>query len=281
MIKKRISELLPAIFEADPPSIQGDDPIVLTSLFLANSDVHFLPAGKRLPPKRLELAHVTLHPAFGGYGILKRIVTSQPSDYYKTLWARSAEAPIWIGSCDFEQPFDDMLEAYSITTFGGARVTKGLKEALVTLGDVVRLVTDGKLSAQMSTGEVCSVPIGISKDRPIREAILLMVSNNVRRLFVEQGRGKFVSDRTIIDYMFSPERLGVAREHPELWIDEPVEKLGTKDAGRCREGSLDEASKVMDLAPDACLLTPDLRVISRWDLIVKPWRAGKLLAVEN
>lgn len=269
------------MFEADPPSIQGNDPVVLTASFIKNIDVHFLPAGGQVPPRRFELANVTLHPAYGSYGILRRIVDSEPKDYYKTLWSKSAEVPIWIGSCTFDQPFDYILQAFSETKFGGARVTRGVLEALVTLADVVGLIGKGELSARMSTEEVGSVPIAISKDRPIIEAIRKMVSHNIRRLFVEKEQGKFISDRTLIDYMFSPQRLGVARDHPELWIDETIEKLGTKTPARCRTGSLDEAAKLMGSAPDDCLMTDEWRVISRWDLVVKPWRAGRLEAVEQ
>jgi CBS domain-containing protein len=278
MIRKRISELLPGIFDADPPSIQGEDPVVLTASFIKNIDVHFLPAGGKVPSRRSDLDNVTLHPAYGSYGILKKIVGSTPKEYYKTLWSKSAEVPIWIGSCRFEQPFDDMLLAFSETKFGGARVTHGTREALITLGDAVGLISEGKLSARMSTSEVGSVPIFISKDRRIIESIREMVSHNIRRLFVEEEEGRFISDRTLIDYMFSPQRLGVARDHPELWIDEAIEKLGTKRPGRCGTGSLDEAAKVMGPAPDDCLMTDEGRVISRWDIVVKPWRAGKLEA---
>jgi len=280
-VGKRISELLPGMFDADPPMIQGDDPVVLTASFIKNIDVHFLPAGGKVPSRRSELGNVTLHPAYGSYGILKRIVDSEPKEYYKTLWSKSGEVPIWIGSCKFEQPFDDVLHAFSETKFGGARVTHGVNEALITLGDAVGLIAEGKLSARMSTDEVCSVPIAISRNRPIVEAIRKMVSHNIRRLFVEEEQGKFVSDRTLIDYMFSPERLGVARDHPELWIDGTIERLVTKTPARCRSSSIDEAAKAMGPAPDDCLMTDGRRIISRWDLVVKPWRAGKLQAVEQ
>ena len=269
------------MFEADPPSIRGNDPVILTASLIKNIDVHFLPAGGQVPTRKFELANVTLHPAYGSYAILKRIVDSEPKDYYKTLWSKSSEVPMWIGSCKFEQPFDDVLQAMSETKFGGARITQGVREALVSLADVVGLMSDGKLSAHMSTNEVSSVPIAISKDRPIIEAIRKMVSHNIRRLFLEKEQGKFISDRTLIDYMFSPQRLGVGRDNPEMWIDETIEKLGTKTPGRCRTGSLDEAAKAMGSAPDDCLVTDEWRLISRWDLVVKPWRAGKLDAPEQ
>ena len=255
--------------------------MVLTASYIKNIDVHFLPAGMKIPRRKIGIANVTLHPAFGGYGILKKVVDSEPKDYYRTLWARSAEVPIWIGSCRFDEPFEDILQAFSVTKFGGARVTRGESEALVTLGDAVGLVSLGRLSTQMSTNDVCSVPIAMAKDRPIIDAIREMVSRNVRRLFIEKEQGRFISDRTLIDYMFSPQRLGIARDHPELWFDERVEKVGTKAPARCKTGSLDEASKAMGPSPDDCLMTDEWRVISRWDIIVKPWRAGKLQAMDN
>ena len=272
---------MPTIFEVDPPSIQGDDPVILTSLLLRNDEVHFLPGGKKFPSRKHRMANFTLHPAFGGYGILKAVADSEPKDHYKTLWAKSAEVPMWIGSCDYEQPFDDILGAFALTLFGGARVTKGRLEALITLGDAVGLIREGELSTRMSTDEVGSVPIAISKDRPIIEAIRMMVLQGVRRLFIEKRRGAYISDRSVIDYMFSPERLGVAKDHPELWVDEPVERVGTKTAGRCSSGNLDDAAKEMGSAPDDCLITDGLRVISRWDIVVKPWKAGRLEAVES
>ena len=248
----------------------------MTASLIKNFEVHFFPAGNKLPSRRVGLANVTLHPAYGTFGILKRIVESEPREYYKTLWSRSADVVVWIGSCKFEQPFDDMLEAFSLTKFGGARVTKGHVEALVTLGDAAGLIREGKLSTNMKTDEVSSVPIVISKERPIIEAIRKMVNHNVRRLFVEKEQGRFISDRTLVDHMFSPQRLDVARDHPELWIKETIEKLATKSPGRCKSGSLDEAARQMGAAPDDCLMTDDGRLISRWDLVVKPWRAGKL-----
>ena len=281
IIKEKISELFPGLFEVDPPRIQGDDPIVLTGALIKHNDVHLLPAGEKIPSHRIEMAAVTLHGAFGSYGILKRVSESPPKDYYKTLWSKSAEIPIWIGSCRFEDPFDDILQAYSLTGFGGARVTREMNEALVTLGDAVGLITSGKMSTHMLTDDVGSIPIVIARNAPIIDAIKEMISHNIRRLFVKGGQGMFVSDRSLIDFMFSPERLETARDSPEMWLDGEVGNLDTKSPGRCQAGDLDRAAKEIGPAPDDCLLTDQSRVISRWDMIVKPWRAGKLAVVEN
>jgi CBS domain-containing protein len=260
--------------------IKGDEPVVLTASYIKNIEVHLLPGGRKIPQKKPEHSKFPLHPAFGGYGILKKVVESEPKEYYNTLWSKSAEVPIWIGSCRYERPFDEILEAFSETKIGGARVTKGHQEALITLGDAVGLISSGRLSTNMTTAEVGSVPVTISKNELIIGAIREMVSKNIRRLFVENEE-RFISDRTVIDYMFSPGRLGIARDHPERWIEGTVAELGSKSPGRCRSGDLDEAAKEIGESPDDCLLTDDRRVISRWDMVVRPWRAGKLTDVEN
>ena len=275
-IHKSISELLPALFEADPPRIEIDDPTIITGAYLKTFDLHLLPAATDIPPLKLEMAKVTLHPAFGSYGVLKRVVESQPKDYYKTLWSKSSDVPTWIGSFGFDAPFDDMVQAFSITKFGGARVVRGSEEALVTLGDVVGLIKDGKLSTGMRADEVSSIPIAISRDSTVLEALRKMVDTNVRRLFVEKEQGRFISDRTAIDYMFSPRRLGIARDHPEQWLDGTVAQIEAKEPGRCRSDDLDEAAQEIGPSPDDCLMTDKWRVVSRWDMVVKPWRAGKL-----
>jgi len=223
---------------------------------------------------------VTLYGVFGSYGVLKKVAITEPKDYYKALWSKSAEVPVWIGSCKFEDEFDGILNNYNATMFGAARVTKGTEEALVTLSDCVGLITNGKLSTHMSTDDVSTTPIAIARDSPILGAIKKMISHNIRRLFIQGDQDKFISDRTLIDYMFSPKRLEVARDHPEAWIDEEVSKVPTKNPRRCKTGDLDEAAESMGSSPDDCLMTDKSQMISKWDLVVMPWRAGRL-AVEG
>ena len=277
-IAKRISELLPGLFEVDPPTVNGDDPVILTGSLLKHNDVHFLQAGEKIPRLRIGTEGVTLYPAFGGYGILKKIADSDPGSYYQTLWTKSADVPVFIGSREFEDSFDTVLEAFSVTKFGGARVTHGAQEAFVTLEDSVRLVGERKLSTNMLAGEVSSIPVAIAGDSPVVDAVRKMISENIRRLFIQGGKGKYISDRTVIDFLFSKKRLEAARDRPETWLDGKVSDLEAKSPGECGSGDLDLAADVIGPAPDDCLLTDELRVVSRWDIIVKPWRAGKLAA---
>ena len=244
---------------------------------MKHNEVHLLPAGQNLRPLKLEAPGMVLYPAFGTYGVLKKVGESGPEKYYEALWDKAAEVPVWIGSCKFSDPLDDVMQSFSVTKFGGARVTNRGSEALVTLGDVAGLIAEGRLTTGMSTRDVCTIPIGIGPESPIIESIKKMVSKNIRRLFVEGQRGRFISDRTLIEYMFSPERLEKARDRPETWIDEEVAKVPTKTPSKCRSSDLDDAARDLGPSPDDCLMTEDWRLVSRWDLTVKPWRARKLV----
>lgn len=273
----RIADFFPSLFELDPPAVGGDDPIVLVGTLLKHSEVHFLPGGRGLTKGRPEIPRINLHGAFGSYGILKKIASSSPGDYYTTLWSKAKDVPTWIGSCNYTDSLEDLLGAISATKFGAARVTKEkMMEALITLGDLLGLISDGRLTSQVSVRELSSEAITIAPGSPILQALKLMISRNIRRLFLERGGDLFVSDRSLVSFMFDKTRLEKARDRPEHWLDGAVADLATRKAGRFSSGDFRAAAKAFGQKPDDCLITDDGRVISRWDMIIKPWRNGKL-----
>jgi len=61
------------LFNVDPPSVNGTDPVIFAGSLLRFDEVQFLPAGKDIRSRRFEVPNVTLHPAFGSFGILKKV----------------------------------------------------------------------------------------------------------------------------------------------------------------------------------------------------------------
>lgn len=277
---KSVSRLLPHIFDVDPPRVRGDDPIILTGSLLRYSELHML-EGEDVDPPPMESPGVTLRPAFGSRELLRRVAGSEPSEYYKALWAKSMEVPVWVSSTGYDSPFDDVIQGFKATGFGGGFVSRGSQRALITLEQAVSLVAAGELSAQSSVEDVSSSPTSIEEDATIVEAIGGMLSQNVRRLFVRGKGGKYVSDRGITEHMFKPERLEVARDRPESWLDGGISAVPMKSPVRCQVEDLDAAAKLIGPAPDDCLVTEQGRVVTRWDIVVKPWAAGKLLGASS
>jgi len=278
-INKRISELMPELFELDPPSVDGNDPLVYTGLALRVSEAHMLPGGTRIPSPKVQIPGINLYGAFGGYCVLKEVATSSAKEFYRLLWTPASEFPTWIGSCGFDDPFEAVLRSYAATRFGATNVNNASMSAFVTLKDVVQLLKYGRLATELKTSDVSSTPITIPGDAPMQEAMRTMVSRNVRRLFLEGRGGEFVSDRSLIEFMFAPERLDKAREDPETWVDVKVSALATRLALPIDSVPMAEAARVIGEKPDDCLLTEEGKVVTRWDMVMKPWKAEKLTEV--
>ena len=272
----RISDLLPAFFESDPPTVDGESPLVYTASLLRVNEAHLLPATAKRTTRTIGGTEIELCEAFGGYSVLKKASVTKPSDSYVMLWMKSGDFPVWVGTCKFSDPFEHLMTLFKLTRFGGAVLRKGMERNLVSLGDLVGLLRSGILSSEMLSDEVSSEPLFISADSAISEAIGMMLANHIRRLFIRGRPGVFLSDRTLVDFLFSPGRLELARDRPERWAEEAVSAVRTKTGRECPKLTVAGAAQLMGDSPDDCLLTSEGRVITRWDLVMKPWMAGML-----
>lgn len=272
-----IIALMPKIFDAPRPIVDGNSPLITAGSMFVLSDVYMLPVVTGLHPRWSEESRVMMYGALGGYALLKRTAETSPSDYYKMLWTPCTETVVWLASCQSSDSFEDLLRLFDTTRFGNARVDHFQKHTLVTLGDFVALLRNRSLASDMAAASVGSKPITISPERPIVEAIKKMLSYNVRRLMLEGRPREFVSDRSVIRFMFRSDRLFLVRDSPEKWIDARVSDLPSKQAGRLPPRStIYDACKGIGDQPDDCLVTDDGKVVSRWDLVIKPWKAGRL-----
>ncbi len=167
---------------------------------------------------------------------------------------------------------------FEATKFGAARVSDHDMHTVVTLADLVGTMRTLSLVSEMRVEQVGSPPMSISPDTEIREAVEKMLKFRVRRLFLQGRPREFISSRSVIEFMFAPERLQVARRRPDEWCDAKVSVLGTRSAHVVAPGtSLNEAARMIGDEPDDCLVSEGgLGVISRWDLVMKPWKLGRL-----
>jgi len=112
---------------------------------------------------------------------------------------------------------------------------------------------------------------------PLMEAMNLMCEKRIRRLFLREKAGEFVSDRNILAFLFSPDGLKVARDTPGSLtnlrlsdIDSSFARLVSPDA------TVEAVGRMLGAAPDVFVLSDRESLISRWDLVIKPWKSGKL-----
>ncbi len=277
-----ISSLLPGLFKLHRPVADGNSPLIHAGLILNSSEVHILPVMKGLRPRRDRRTGLVLYGALGGYSFLERFMKTKPKNYYDFLRTPSKEIAVWIGSVDFGNPISDLLHVFEATKFGAARVSDHDIYTVATLADLVGAMRNSSLVSDMRVEQVGSQPVSISSDAEIGEAVKMMLKFRVRRLFPQGRPGEFISSRSVIEFMLTPERLRVARRRPEEWCDAKVSALGTRSARVVAPGaSLNEAARMIGDEPDDCLVSEGGLVVSRWDLLMKPWKLGRLSPGES
>ncbi|MGD0396683.1 MAG: adenylate/guanylate cyclase domain-containing protein [Nitrososphaerales archaeon] len=272
-----ISSLLPGLFKLHRPIADGNSPLIHAGFILNTSDLHILPVMKGLRPRRDRRTGLVLYGALSGYSFLEKFVKTKPKDYYDLLQTPSREIAVWIGSVDFGDPVSDLLHVFEATKFGAARVSDHDIYTVVTLADLVGAMRNHSLVSDMRVEQVGSQPVSIPSDAEIGEAVKMMLKFRVRRLFPQDRPDEFISSRSVIEFMLTPERLQLARKSPEEWCDAKVSVLGTRSARVVALGaSLNEAARMIGDEPDDCLVSEGGLVVSRWDLLMKPWKLGRL-----
>jgi hypothetical protein len=276
-----IASLMPNLFRLHRPTVDGNSPIIHTSLTLDN-EVQILPVSSGLKPLRDRETGLVLYGALGGYSFLERLVRTRPEDYLDFLQTPSREIAVWIGSVDFCSPVGDLLHAFEVTKFGAAHVSNHAMHTVATLADLVGVMRDNSLVSDMHVEQVGSRRVSVSPNASIREAVETMIRVRARRLFLQGHSSEFVSSRSVIEFMFTPDRLRVVRRKPSQWCNAEVSLLNTRSARVVTPGSsLNEASRMIGDEPDDCLVTEGGLVVSRWDLLMKPWKLGHLSPCVN
>ena len=277
-----ISSLLPGLFKLHRPVADGNSPLVHAGFVLNNSEVNILPVMKGLMPRRDRQTGLVLYGALSGYSFLEKFMKTKPEDYPDLLRTPSKEIAVWIGSVDFGDPISDLLRVFEATKFGAARVSDHDMHTVVTLADLVGAMRNHSLVSDVRVEEVGSQSLSISPDAEIGEAVKMMLKFRVRRLFPQGRPSEFFSSRSVIEFMLTPERLQVARTRPEEWCDAKVSVLGTRSARVVApHASLNEAARMIGDEPDDCLVSEGGLIISRWDLLMKPWKLGRLSPGES
>ena len=272
-----ISSILPGVFKLCRPTADGNSPLIHAGLVLNSSEVHILPVTKGIGLRRDGRTGLVLHGGIGGYSFLEKFMKTRPKDYYGLLRTPSKKIAVWIGSVDFGDPIVDLFRAFEVTRFGAAMVNDRDMHTVVTLADLVGAMRNRLLVSEMRVEQVGSQSVSISHDAEVKEAIRMMLKHRVRRLFLQGRPGAFISSRSLIEFMFTPERLRLVRRRPDEWCAAKVSVLSTRTAKVVAPGaSLNEAAWMIGEEADDCLVSEGGLVVSRWDLLMKPWTLGRL-----
>jgi CBS domain-containing protein len=273
-----LARLFPDLFSMPRPITTPDVPVIVAASVLSIYDAPMLPIVKVGDSPTIMKDGVELFQAIGSQPIIRLLTATRPSEYYKILWKSCETTSIWIGSLGFDDTLDKLLRVFELTGFGDAKVdAPPSPPALVTLTEVASLYRERKLKCQLSVKDVASPAVFVDPETPLVEAMNTMCEKKIRRLFLSGKAGRFVSDRNILAFLFSPKGLKIARDSPDFWTDLRISEMDSKTARPISpDAKVEDVGRMLEAGRDVFMLSDELSLVSRWDLVMKPWKAGKL-----
>ena len=270
--------MFPDLFGIPRPVTTAEVPVIVAASMLSLYDSPMLPIVKDRTAPGGEKQGVKLFQAIGGLPIIRMLIDTKPSDYYKALWQPCSTISIQIGSLSFEDTLENLLRIFEATRFGDARVEAATPpNALITLTEVVSLYREMRLKCDLEVKEIASRVIFVDPDTTLIEAMRVMRDKRVRRLFLRGRADEFVADRNILASLFSPKGLKVLRDNPEAWTDSSLSAIQSIKARTVSPHALvEDVSKMSESGRDVFILSDRASLLSRWDLVMKPWNLGKL-----
>jgi CBS domain-containing protein len=275
-----LSRLFPDLFGILRPVTTPEVPVIVAASILSIYDSPMLPIIKDgTTPGGGEEQGGRLFQAVSGLSIIRMVMETKPSEYYKALWRPCTTTTVWIGSLSFDDTLENLLRIFEATGFGDARVEAATPpNALVTLTEVISLYRQMKLSCKLEVKKVASPAIFVDPDMKLIDAMRLMYDRKVRRLFLTGREDEFVSDRNILALLLSPKGLKVARDNPEFWTELSLSAAQSVKARAVSSHALvEDAGRLSEIGHDVFILSDKASVLSRWDLVMKPWKDGRLL----
>jgi CBS domain-containing protein len=229
-------------------------------------------------PPETERKEVNLFKAVGGQQIIRLILETKPSDYDKILWYPCTTTTMWLGALEYSDNLEKLLRIFDLTGFGDARVNAHAPpHALITLDEVVSLYRERKLKCNLEVKEIASHTLFVDPDTNLLKAMKTMVDKRIRRLFLHGEEGAFVSDRNILAFLFSPKALAVEKHAPDSWTDVNVSSIPTTKASFVSpQARVEEVGSMPEPGRDVFLLSDGASLVSRWDLVMKPWKEKQL-----
>ncbi|MCL5066931.1 MAG: hypothetical protein M1368_01080 [Thaumarchaeota archaeon] len=267
-----ICELMPELLERTQPIVEPHTEMLPALSLLRFQKIDALPIGfKKSGDAKLALS---------GYSCLSQILALAPSSYRSFFNAPCEEYADKLSTVSAEGGLEALLRLYSETGFGFAWVDgHGKYECggLVSLRDVIHLYERGVIGTDLSIGEVATFPVvSLPRTERLRRVLREMTERRIRRVFIS-GTSSAVSDRTIINHLFSITRLSKAAsdDRNDLLETELGNIQSTLAEPISSSSSLKEAARLISQSAEGCLLCAE-GVVTPWDLIMKPWKQGKL-----
>ena len=191
-----------------------------------------------------------------------------------------------IGTVKCTDSYSDLLKVFELTRFGDAVVEGSMSiPALITLQEILALFRTHLIKSNLRVSEIGKEMVKVSPEITLRDTLGVMFEKRIRRVFLTDVPKResiekaypFVSSRDIIRFLFSPTRLEIAKKSPEQWADAKLSEIEESYATEIYSGkTVNQAASEIGDGVDDCLVTHDQNsVVSRWDIVMMPWKENR------
>ncbi|MDG6923107.1 MAG: CBS domain-containing protein [Nitrososphaerota archaeon] len=215
--------------------------------------------------------------AVSKYSILTSLSNTQPSHYEQFMDSSCTDSALLIGSASENDDIVSLLHVFESSTLGYSAIESSLHKmmSMISIIDVLELYEKRIFTSDLFIADVATTPIfGLPPETSLRKALNAMVTRKFRRILIE-GTKKIVSDSDIMDFLFEVEPKTVKFVSSRL-LDSNLADLHGREPPAIRPTEpIATAAKIASTAHQNCLLT-DSSIITPWDIVLKPWRLGRL-----
>lgn len=264
----RIRDAFPKMFERAYPAVDPTTPILSVLPLLRFHEIDVLPLAFDVGRRQKGVY---------GFSCLASLLKVRPIGVGSFLKQPCEVVSEPLATIRADRSLSGLLDVFLRRRFGFARVveSKGVG-AILTLPDVLGLYQDGSLGSSLILEDVASTAFSMPIESTIREVLVEMFDRRIRRVFIS-GTREFVWDRNVIEHLFSPAVLAhvVQNESADI-LEIPISGIGTTTAKEA-DGlmQLQEAAALLKAEPGQCLVY-DGKVVTPWDVVMKPWKERKL-----
>lgn len=219
--------------------------------------------------------------AIFGFSSLERLVDMGPRRFASLLQRPCKYASSRIDCLSADQDLSELLDSFEAQGLGFAAVREDSspKTCLATLADVVELYERGLIRSDMVAQDVASPIFSMPGRTSIRDAVQAMFDHHCRRVFVSDEQG-YITERSVINYILSPWALvDCGWVGQKNLLNAPIGKLVRVAPAfvNPRLGLSEVAVKLREQKGGCLVLSHQDKVVTAWDLALKPWVSGGLM----
>lgn len=266
----KIKQGIPGILEREHPLVRPEYPLLTVLYLLRMKNADAVPVVTQNGSPR----------AVFGFSCLPMLMNLGPSGFRNFARGPCERASDPLPSVSAERDLKSLLEAFQARRLGFAFVHDDRGDSpgsLATLGDFLDLFDTGVLRSDLAVSDVGTPVFSMPPETPVREALEAMFKLRHRRVFIS-GETKFISDRSIMERLFSPDFLEeISSDQSGDMLARPIGELrmSRPTIVPARTGLRVAASKLRGKAGN-CLLVGGKKVVAPWDVVMKPFAAGEL-----